>query len=53
MCHLHVLIQPQSSFFLGMNAESKEGGLPTSKASGDSWDADDTPRLDDYFREQV
>lgn len=36
-----------------MSAESEEGQLPTSKASADSWDADDTPRLDEYFRGKV
>lgn len=50
---LPTLAKPWSSLVLGMNAESKEGGVPTSEASGDSWDADDTPRLDDYFRGQV
>ncbi|CAM9140398.1 unnamed protein product [Ectocarpus fasciculatus] len=28
-------------------------GLPDSEASGDAWGADDTPRLDDYFRGQA
>lgn len=36
-----------------MHAESEDGVLPTSEESGDTWDADDTPRLDDYFRGQV
>lgn len=36
-----------------MNVKANKGVMPASDASGESWDADDTPRLDDYFRGQV
>eukprot|EP00752_Nemacystus_decipiens_P007052 g6322.t2 len=38
-----------TSAVLGLKTTSK-GGLPPKKATDDSWDAEDTPRLDDYFR---
>ncbi|CAM9254394.1 unnamed protein product [Scytosiphon promiscuus] len=42
-----------TSLVLGMDINDSKGVVPASKVSGGSWDADDTPRLDDYFRGQA